>query len=75
MRLITKFLFRLKASFFPGEMEEAMREEMAFHIEMEARKLMKKGVAPSEAMQQARRLFGEAEYHKEKARENFANEN
>lgn len=71
MRLITKFLFRLKASFFPGEMEEAMREEMAFHIEMEARKLMKKGVAPSEAMQQARRLFGEAEYHKEKARENW----
>jgi len=52
-------------------MEEAMKEEMAFHLEMEARKLMARGMAPEEAFRKARRDFGEPEYHKEKARESW----
>jgi len=71
MRLISKWLFRIKAALFPGRLEEAMKEEMAFHMEMEARKLMASGMPPREAMRKARRDFGEPEYHKEKARENW----
>jgi len=52
-------------------MEEAMREEMDFHVEMETRKLISQGLTPYEAARVARRRFGEAEYHKEKARENW----
>jgi len=69
MRLFSRWVFRLRATLFPGRMEEAMKEEMAFHMEMEARKLMTKGMGPKEAFRKARRDFGEPEYHKEKARE------
>jgi predicted permease len=71
MRFLTRWLFRLRVSLFPGEMEEAMREEMAFHLEMETRKLVGQGMKPEEAARTARRRFGEPEYHKEKARENW----
>ena len=71
MRLISKWLFRLRATLLPGSLEAAMKEEMAFHMEMEARKLMAKGLAPEEAFRKARRDFGEPEYHKEKARESW----
>ncbi len=47
-----------------------MKEEMAFHLEMEARKLMAKGMTPR-GLPKARRDFGEPEYHKEKARESW----
>jgi putative ABC transport system permease protein len=71
MRLITKLLFRLRASLFPGRMEAAMRKEMAFHLEMETRKLLAQGMPPAEATRMARRRFGETEYHKEQARESW----
>jgi len=71
MRFLTKWYFRLRASLSPGKFEEAMREEMAFHMEMETRKLVAQGMAPREAVQLARRNFGEPEYHKEKARESW----
>lgn len=71
MRFLTIWVFRLKASLFPGEIEEAMREEMAFHLEMETRKLLAQGMEPEEAARLARRRFGEPEYHKEKARESW----
>jgi predicted permease len=71
MRFITKWFFRLRASLFAGEMEEAMREEIAFHLEMETRKLLAQGMAPEEAARMARRRFGEPEYHKERARESW----
>ncbi len=71
MRFLSRWWFRIQASLFPGKMEEAMREEMAFHMEMEARKLMAQGMEPGEAARQARRRFGEPEYHKEKARESW----
>jgi putative ABC transport system permease protein len=71
MRFFFKWWFRLGASLFPGRLEKAMREEMAFHMEMEARKLMEQGLEPAEAVRQAHRRFGEPEYHKEKARESW----
>ena len=45
MRLIHKWLFRLRATLLPGRMEKAMREEMAFHMEMEAEKLVAERMA------------------------------
>ncbi len=71
MRMVSRWLFRLRATFLPGRMEREMREEMDFHLEMEARKLLARGMPPGEAWRQARRTFGEAEYHKEKARESW----
>ncbi len=71
MRFFSKWFFRLRASLFPGRMEEAMREEMTFHIEMETRKLLAQGESPEEALRKARRSFGEPEYHKEKVRESW----
>ncbi len=71
MRFLAKLLFRLRATFFPGGMEAAMREEMAFHVEMETRKLIRQGLPPKEAARQARVTFGGEEYHKEKARESW----
>lgn len=71
MRLISKWVFRIRAILFPGRLEEAMRQEMAFHVEMEAKKHMAKGMAPKDAFRKARRDFGEPEYHKEKARESW----
>lgn len=71
MRFLTRWFFRLRVTLFPREIEDAMREEMAFHMEMETRKLISQGMKPEEAVRAARRRFGEAEYHKEKARENW----
>jgi putative ABC transport system permease protein len=71
MRIISKWVFRLRATLFPDRLEKAMQEEMNFHMEMEARKLMANGMTPKEALRKARRDFGEPEYHKEKARESW----
>lgn len=71
MRFISRWGFRLRATLFPDRLEKAMKEEMEFHMEMEARKLMADGMPPKEAFKKARRDFGEPEYHKEKARESW----
>jgi putative ABC transport system permease protein len=71
MRQLSRWLFRLKAPHIPGKLEEALKEEMAFHLEMETRRLIGEGLTPEEATRTARRAFGQAEYHKEKARENW----
>jgi putative ABC transport system permease protein len=71
MRLVSRWLFRIRAILFPGRLEDVMRQEMAFHIEMEARKLIADGMPADEAFRKARRDFGEPEYHKEKTRESW----
>ncbi len=71
MRFFSRMMFRVRAALFPGRMEREMEEEMAFHREMEARKLVQRGMEPGEAVRQARRRFGSAPYHKDKARESW----
>jgi putative ABC transport system permease protein len=71
MRWISEIVFRLRATLFPGRMEREMEEEMAFHLEMEARKLLQRGMTPEDAMKQARRNFGEPMRHKERTRESW----
>lgn len=69
MRWISDILWRLKATFLPGRMERELDEEMAFHVEMEARKLERAGYGAEEALRLARRRFGEPVREKERARE------
>ncbi len=46
-----------------------MRDEMRFHVEMEAAELHRSGIGPDEAMRRARLSFGAVEAHKESGRE------
>lgn len=69
MRWITNLAFRLRATLVTGKMERELDDEMAFHIEMEARKLMERGMAEEEAWRQARRNFGPMLRNKESARQ------
>lgn len=71
LRWISKWVFRLRATFLPGRLEHELSEEMVFHLEMEAERLVQGGLPPEEALRQARRSFGEPEYHKEKTRESW----
>ncbi|MGW8266512.1 MAG: permease prefix domain 1-containing protein, partial [Longimicrobiales bacterium] len=68
MRWFRNVWFRLRATFTPGRMEQQMDEEMAFHMDMEAKKLMREGVSPADALHQARRRFGDPMREKERAR-------
>jgi predicted permease len=51
-------VLRLRALFFRRRMEEELKEELDFHIEMEARKNRRGDVDPAEAERQARLRFG-----------------
>ena len=54
----------------PEQLEAEMDEEMRFHIEMEAERLMhQRGLAPAEARRQARVAFGSTERYKEEGRD------
>jgi predicted permease len=50
-------------------MERELDDEIAFHIEMEARKLAERGITEEEAWRQARRNFGPMLRNKERARQ------
>ena len=69
MRWIHDVAFRLRALFAPGSVEREMDEEMAFHLEMEARKYMRQGMSEAEARRHALRSFGGVARQKEHARE------
>lgn len=62
-------------SFWPGfrrpvQLEREMDEEMRFHVDMEAERLMReRGLAPDEARRQARVAFGSPERYKEEGRD------
>ncbi|MGH7688729.1 MAG: ABC transporter permease, partial [Gemmatimonadaceae bacterium] len=60
---------RLRSLIGHSWVERDMRDEMRFHIEMEAAELQRSGVAPDEAMRRARVRFGAIEDHKESGRE------
>ena len=49
--------------------ERELDEEMRFHLEMEAEKLVRRGIPASEANRRARLAFGSVEHHKEAMRE------
>ncbi|HEU4690872.1 MAG TPA: ABC transporter permease, partial [Vicinamibacterales bacterium] len=49
---------RVRAVFRPNRVEQELDEELAFHIEREARKLIDEGLPPAEARRRARARFG-----------------
>ena len=59
---------RLWTFFRRGAEEQALREEMQFHLDMETRKLRASGLTEVEARRQARIAFGGEERMKERAR-------
>jgi predicted permease len=69
MRFFHDLSFRFKALFRPGSMEHELDDEMAFHLDMEARKLEQEGLAPTAARQEAHRRFGGSVRQKERVRE------
>jgi putative ABC transport system permease protein len=71
MRWISDLRYRLKATFSPHRMEKEMDEEMEFHLEMEIKKLIRQGMDPVQARQEALRNFGEPMRQREKARDSW----
>ncbi|HTL06083.1 MAG TPA: ABC transporter permease, partial [Gemmatimonadales bacterium] len=61
--------FRLRALLRLGREERELREEIDFHLEMEARKLVEQGMTPAAAAREARLRFGGVAYQQENARD------
>src|SRR5262245_49669281 len=49
---------RARALLRPNRVEQELEEELAFHIEREARKLIDEGITPAEARERAQARFG-----------------
>jgi predicted permease len=49
---------RVRALFRPNRVEQELDEELAFHIEREARKLIDEGMTPTESRERAQARFG-----------------
>src|SRR5688500_10421162 len=60
--------FRTRALFRRDAMERELDEELRFHVEREAEKHARAGVAPDEALRRARVAFGGVERMKEESR-------
>lgn len=70
MKLINAMRARFALFFRPHAADERMEEEIAFHIEMEAARLVRDaGLEPAEAARRARVAFGGVEKHKESLRD------
>ena len=70
MRLIDVMRARLALLFRHRAAEQRMNEEIAFHVEMEAERLVRdEGLAPAEARRRAYVAFGGVEKHKEALRD------
>ncbi len=71
MRWVSNIRFRIRAILRPDRMEKEMDEEMAFHLDMEVRKLMREGLDPAHAHREALRNFGEPMQQRERARDSW----
>lgn len=69
MRWVSNLLFRLRALVARGRMQRELDEEVAFHLEMEARKHIERGLSEEEARRRALRAFGSVEAQKEWTRD------
>lgn len=69
VRLLESIWFRVQAVLRRETMERELAEEMDFHLEMETRKNLARGMDPEEARRTARLRFGGADRMRERARE------
>jgi predicted permease len=66
---LSEIRFRLRAVFRRGTMERDLADELQFHLQREAEKLIRDGVPPDEAMRRARIALGGVEVVKEASRD------
>ena len=69
MSTLTDWGFRVRAFFRSRVMEAELAEEMAFHLEMETRKLVAAGWSTEAASAEARRRFGVVSREQQRARD------
>ena len=67
--LLSDLHYRLRALFRRGDAERDLDEELHFHLEREAEKYVRQGLAPDAARRKARLAFGGVEEIKEDARD------
>lgn len=65
MTWLKTILSRFLAMFHKPKLEEDLEEELRFHLEMETRENLRRGMSPEEARYAARRKFGGVEQTKE----------
>jgi putative ABC transport system permease protein len=68
-RVLSELRYRLRAVFRRGGLDRELDEELRFHLEREAEKLVRAGVAPRDAMRRSRLALGGVERTKEDARD------
>lgn len=71
MRWVNDVRYRIRAILRRETMQRDLEDEIAFHIDMEARKLEAAGMSPAEARRTARIRFGGEDRFKESARESW----
>ncbi|MGI9628569.1 MAG: ADOP family duplicated permease [Longimicrobiales bacterium] len=69
MGFFWRWVERLKSLVLPGRQDAQARSEMQFHIDMEIRDGIARGLSPDEARRKALRDFGGMERYREQARE------
>ncbi|MDH3223919.1 MAG: ABC transporter permease, partial [Gemmatimonadota bacterium] len=69
MRTWRRWAKRIKGLLAPGAQDAQAMDEMAFHIEMETREGIARGLSPEEAKRIAMRDFGGVERYREQVRE------
>jgi predicted permease len=69
MRLLDILRFRFRALFHADDVEQDIDREMAFHVEMEAARLVADGVPTHEALRLARVSFGGRQRFREETRD------
>jgi predicted permease len=67
--MLSDLLYRLRALFRRSQMDSEVDEELRNHLEHEAEKYRRAGLAPDEAMRRARLVLGGNEQVKQKVRE------
>ena len=71
MSLLSNLAFRVRALARRDRMHRELTEEMAFHLEMEARQLVEQGWPPASAADEARRRFGVVPREEQRARDSW----
>ena len=67
--LLSELRYRLRAIFRRSAAERELDDELRFHLEREAERYRREGLAPAEAMRRARVMFGGVEQVKEESRD------
>ena len=71
MSRLTDWTFRLRALFGRRSLEQQIDREFAFHVQMQAEKLVREGWSADAAVAEARRVFGSETRERQRARDSW----